>query len=268
MSCEDSTFSEVKQPVFSVNKNIETVALKPTTNVSKMVVIKAGTYTPLYGNKNKKVEVSSFLMDAYPVTNQQYLEFLKQNPIWRKSIVSRIFADENYLRSWKNDTAFGANMQPNAPVTNVSWFAAKAYCESNGKRLATVDEWEYVARADEEDMDASQKVSFNKYIIGWLEKSSTYNNAIGSTYKNYWGVYDLQGLVWEWTDDFNAILVGKESRNMNNEDKNLFCGSGSLNATDLMNYAAFMRYAFRSSMKADYAVLNLGFRCAKNISNE
>ena len=34
-------------------------------------------------------------------------------------------------------------------MTNISWFAAKEYCECQGKRLATLDEWEYVAMADE-----------------------------------------------------------------------------------------------------------------------
>ena len=31
-----------------------------------------------------------------------------------------------------------------------------------------------------------------------------------------------------------------------------------------MNYAAFMRYAFRGSLKANYSTRNLGFRCAKD----
>jgi sulfatase modifying factor 1 len=43
-----------------------------------------------------------------------------------------------------------------------------------------------------------------------------------------------------------------------------FVEADHLGATDLMNYAAFMRYAFRGSIKAKYAVQNLGFRCVKN----
>ena len=61
--------------------------------------------------------------------------------------------------------------------------------------------------------------------------------------------------------DFTRLLKDKDT------DKDLFCGSGSVNATDLMNYAAFMRYAFRGSIKANYTTKNLGFRCAKNIAN-
>ena len=59
--------------------------------------------------------------------------------------------------------------------------------------------------------------------------------------------------------------MSSENRSGSTVDKSLFCGSGSLTANDLMNYAAFMRYAFRGSIKANYAVQNLGFRCAKDI---
>jgi formylglycine-generating enzyme required for sulfatase activity len=55
-----------------------------------------------------------------------------------------------------------------------------------------------------------------------------------------------------------------ESRSDLALDRNLFCAAGAVGATDLMNYAAFMRYAFRGSIKANYAMRNLGFRCAKD----
>ncbi|WP_319800213.1 formylglycine-generating enzyme family protein [Flavobacterium sp. N2820] len=232
-----------------------------------MVTIGAGSYVPLYGTADKKpVKIQSFFLDVYPVTNQDYLEFTKLNPNYRKSKIKRLFANTTYLYEWSGDLSFG-NLNSNAPVTNVSWFAAKEYCECQGKRLPTLDEWEYVAMADERRKDARTKEEFNKYILSWYEKNKTYNNSVGKTFKNYWGVYDIHGLVWEWTFDFNSIFLSGESRKDKDTDKDLFCGSGSVNATDLMNYAAFMRYAFRASIKANYTTKNLGFRCAKNISD-
>ena len=232
---------------------------------AKMVTIEGGTFVPLYGATTKKpVEVKSFYMDTHPVTNAEFLAFLKKYPENSRSRIKGIFADKSYLSQWESDFNYGKKNLSNAPVTNVSWFAAKKYCEWRGGRLPTMDEWEYVAMADEKRIDARTKESFNKYIMSWYEKPNTYANPVGGTFKNYWGVYDMHGLVWEWTSDFNSIFLSGESRKDKDTDNNLFCGSGSVNATDLMNYAAFMRYAFRGSLKAKYTTKNLGFRCAQD----
>lgn len=232
----------------------------------KMVPIKEGSFVPLYGAANKKpVKVASFEMDVFPVTNAQYLAFVKKYPAYSRSKMKGLFADKSYLSQWESDFNYGKNNLANAAVTNISWFAAKKYCECQGKRLPTMDEWEYVAMADEKRIDARSKKEFNKYILSWYEKPKTYLNPVGQTFRNYWGVYDMHGLVWEWTGDFNSIFLSGESRKDKATDKNLFCGSGSVNATDLMDYAAFMRYAFRSSLKANYTTKNLGFRCAKDL---
>ncbi len=233
-----------------------------------IVKINGGTYIPLYGVDSTVVTIDDFSIDIYPVTNAQYLEFVKEYPSWQKSKVKRLFADGNYLVDWENDLSYGKSLSADAPVTNVSWFAAKNYCDCQGKRLPTIDEWEYVAMADEITADARTKVSYNQKILDWYEAPKSFNNSIGSTFKNYWGVYDLHGLVWEWTIDFNSVLISGESRKDVDKDSDLFCGSAAVGASDLMNYAAFMRYAFRGSMKANYSVKNLGFRCAKDTSEK
>lgn len=228
-----------------------------------MVHVESGKYLPLYGSE-KEVYVEGFLMDVYPVTNQEFLEFVTQNPNWRRSEVKPIFADENYLITWENDLTLGSDQLLNSPITNISWFAAKAYCDCQGKRLPTLDEWEYAALANETKSDARNEESYNQYILNWYETPNTYAHEIGKTFKNFWGIYDLHGLVWEWTSDFNSVMISGESRKGSSGDTNLFCGGAAIGSTDLMNYAAFMRYAFRGSIKANYAVKNLGFRCVKD----
>ena len=232
---------------------------------SKMVKIKGGEYIPLYGRDSIKVFIKDFFMDVYPVTNKEYLAFVKEYPKWQKRKAIKLFVDKSYLREWKSDTILNENLNLNSPITNISWFAAKEYCNCLGKRLPTVDEWEYVAMANEKLADARKLKTYNEYILSWYEKPKSYNQTIGSTFKNYWKVYDLHGLVWEWTSDFNSVLVSGESRNDVDTDNNLFCGSAAINATDLMNYAAFMRYAIRGSLKAKYTMKNLGFRCVKDV---
>ncbi len=231
-----------------------------------MMKITGGSYIPLYGKDSSLVSVTDFYLDVYPVTKEQYVRFLKIHPDWRRSAVKNIFADGQYLSEWLNDTTYNELQNSASPVTTISWFAARAYCTCLGKRLPSIDEWEYVAMADENIADARTLDTYNQYILHQYEKPQSYLGTIGSTIKNFWGLYDLHGLVWEWTEDFNSVLISGESRKDGNNDPDLFCGSGSLGSSDLMNYAAFMRYAFRGSLKANYSIRNLGFRCAKDIN--
>lgn len=235
---------------------------------SKMVQIKGGEYIPLYGRDSMKVKINDFLMDVYPVTNKEYVAFVKKYPKWQRSKSVKLFTDKSYLNGWKSDTLLNSNQKLNSPITNISWFAAKEYCDCQNKRLPTIDEWEYVAMANKKVPDARKIEAYNAFILSWYEKPRTFDNEIGSTFKNYWQVYDLHGLVWEWTLDFNSVLISGESRKDVDADSNLFCGSAAINATDLMNYAAFMRYAIRGSLKAKYTMRNLGFRCVKDINKK
>lgn len=230
-----------------------------------MVLIKNGSYTPLYGHDSIKVEVPAFYLDIFPVSNTEFETFLNEYPEWNKNKAIALYVDDSYLQQFNEKGKLLSGENPKAPVTNVSWFASKKYCESRGKRLPTLDEWEYVAMASKTEKDARQNTEYNQYILSWYETPRTHKNDIGSTFKNYWGVYDIHGLVWEWTLDFNSVLITGESRKDLNKDNNLFCGAAAVGASDLMNYAAFMRYAYRGSLKARYSGKNLGFRCAQDI---
>ncbi|WP_233265957.1 formylglycine-generating enzyme family protein [Formosa sp. L2A11] len=252
--------------LFGIAFLLQTVVFGQTNK--DMLHIQGGSYIPLYGRDSVLVKVNDFFMDKLPVTNQQYVDFVKQYPEWQKSKVKRLFADEMYLINWKNDTILNHTERLESPITYVSWFAASKYCECQGKRLPTVDEWEYVAMADEELADARVKKTYNEKILSWYEAPRTNTYEVGRNPENFWGVKDLHGLVWEWTSDFNSILITGESRKDVDKDTNLFCGSAAVGATDLMNYAAFMRYAFRGSITARYNIKNLGFRCVQDMPIE
>lgn len=94
--------------------------------MAEQVKIVGGIY-PLYGSAKKPVKVSSFSMDIAPVTNAEFLTFVNSHPEWSKPSVSPIFAEAEYLRHWSSPTELGPNANPDGPVVNVSWFAAKAF---------------------------------------------------------------------------------------------------------------------------------------------
>lgn len=251
-----------------VNNEIrETPSKDSLKSDKKMIEISGGEFKPFFGQDSlKKVYVKTFLMDESLVTNKEYLSFVQANPQWSRSQIIKLFADSNYLKNWKSDFELPDNISPDAPVTNVSWYAAKAYAESIGKRLPTVDEWEYVGIADESVPNASNDSTFTTKILNSYKIGERFKIPVKSKSPNYYGIYDMYGSVWEWSSDFNSVMITGESRNNNQNDENLFCAGASLTASDLKNYAAFIRFAMRGSLKANYCILNLGFRCAKDIS--
>lgn len=243
------------------------VAFADTNTPAGMVVINGGVFKPLFRSTAdfKEVAVKPFCLDVLPVTNEDFLRFVRANPRWQRSAVKRLFADESYLKTWVGDLELGTNAPAHAPVTFVSWFAAKAYAQWSGKRLPTTAEWELVAAAGYTNVDGEVDVAFKRDLLAWYAAPAQKLANVGAGRTNYWGVHDLHGLVWEWVADFNTSMVTGDARGDTGLDRQLFCGSGAVGAKDVSNYAAFMRYGFRSSLKADYCVHNLGFRCAKDL---
>lgn len=230
------------------------------TGGAAMVQVPAGAYKPFFKGKNGSapIPVRAFLLDASPVTQREFAAFLAREPRWRKSRVKPLFAEGGYLAGWNGERAPAASAD--APVTSVSWFAAKAYCECEGKRLPTQVEWEWAAEGD--DAQASP--------IRLAEATPRgHTTAPGATLRFAMGRGRVPGLafgdVWEWTADFNQLMVSSPAAGESNSS--LFCGDG-FRANDARDYAGFLRFSFRSSLKASYTLKNLGFRCAKDLAEE
>lgn len=230
-----------------------------------MVSIAGGRYHPFLHRKDEPatLRVRPFLLDINAVTNEDFLAFVKANPKWTRSKVSRLFADAGYLRQWAGDFEIGNDKIRNSPVTNVSWFAANAYAKWKGKRLPTQAEWEYAAAAAPVGMNRGARLT--KMILAWYDHPNpVILPAVQSTYKNTYGLYDMHGLVWEWVDDFNNVMIQGDTGSGGTSVSNFFCAAGSLNSVNKEDYAAFMRFAFRQGLQARYTIPSLGFRCAKD----
>jgi formylglycine-generating enzyme len=236
---------------------------------SRLVTLTAGEFEPTYRTEagEAKLAVASFQLDRTPVTNADFRAFVLENPKYRRDRISALFADAGYLAHWAGPTELGRAAPPLAPVVNVSWFSAKAYCEARGARLPSELEWEYAAAASESSRDARRDPPFQAQILGWYSRPNQAVLAdVGSGPANAWGIQDLHGLVWEWVSDFNATLTSSDSRSPRSAERQTFCGAGATSAREVSDYAAFMRIALLSSLTARDSTQNLGFRCARSIT--
>jgi formylglycine-generating enzyme len=211
--------------------------------------------------------VDAFSMRATPVTNGEFRRFLDAHPQWARGQVPAVFADGTYLSHWPSAGKLSAQ-DAARPVTHVSWFAAEAFCESEDARLPTWGEWELAAAADAARADARSDVQWRAQILSWYARPATEAlPAVGGA-PNVFGVRDMHGVVWEWVDDFNALLVDADSRSGSDPDKLKFCGAGAINLQQRQNYAILMRVALLSSLKATDSTATLGFRCARPLNKD
>ena len=234
-----------------------------------MLSIPTGAYKPLFKSStgSEKTIVKAFQIDRYPVTNIQYQQFILQNPKWSRVNIKPVFSDRNYLKHFDKQT--GMELIAHQPVTNISWFSARAYCKALSKRLPRQDEWEYVASASQFSTDGSSDPQYRQLILDWYAQSAGAELPnVEDTLPNFWQVHGLHGVVWELVDDFNSALISGESRGDSQLEQQLFCGAGAASSADPGDYAAFMRYALRSSYQASYTMESLGFRCARDLVKE
>jgi sulfatase modifying factor 1 len=245
-----------------------TALLLASAGAGEMVKLPAGVYVPLSRTVQEPAEVpvAAFRLDVLPVTNAEFLAFVTAQPQWRRSRVSGLFADRSYLEHWTGELDPGPAAPPASPVVRVSWFAARAYARWVGKRLPTTAEWEYAASAGYTTTDGKAEKAFVQDLYAWLARPvPAVLPGVETAKPNLHGARGLHGLVWEWVDDFNTAMVTGESRADGGLDRDLFCGAGAAGARDTSDYAAFMRQALRSSLKANNTTTSLGFRCAQDL---
>lgn len=233
----------------------------------------AAEYAPLPGgsfasvlaadNKAAPAQIKPFRLRTEPVTNAEFMAFVTTHPQWRRDQVAAVFADKQYLSQWASADALGTHALPRQPVIRVSWFAAQAFCESEQARLPTWYEWEYAAAADAHRADARSDPAWRDRVLNWYSRPSNTALPMVGGEADVHGVRDLNGLVWEWVDDFNALLVGGDGHEQDGADKARFCGAGAANMQQKENYATLMRVAMLSALKAADTTNNMGFRCAR-----
>ena len=156
------------------------------------------------------MQMKSFWIDTYPVTNAQFKKFLDATHYHPQD-------DLNFLRDWK-DGSFPAGWD-NKPVTWVSLEDARAYAAWAGKRLPHEWEWQYAAQGrDGRIYPWGNDWNANAVPVPDKGRNMRGPDAVDAhpEGKSPFGVMDLVGNVWQWTEEFTddhtraAILRGGE----------------------------------------------------------
>lgn len=244
------------------DSSISTDISVPSEGVGEMVEIPQGSF--IMGSPDgefderplHRVEIGSFYMDRYEVTNIQYQRFILVNPHWQKGKVRFEEADYNYLNDWDgNEFPKG---KEDHPVVYVSWYAANAYTKWAWKSLPTEAQWEYSARGGYEGMRYVWGNSGETYLSNFRGRGVM---PVGNFSMNGFGVNDMAGNVWEWTSDGYELYMGGEENNprprLNNHLKVIRGGSWNSNMNE-------MRVSVRKTEKPNACRGDIGFRGIKN----
>ena len=197
-----------------------------------------------------EVHVPEFYMGRYPVTNDEYGLFLKDNP------------DAPEPENW-SDRRFN---QPRQPVVGVSWEDAHQYAKWAGLRLPTEAEWEYACRAGTTSRYYTGNTEKDLERAGWYEKNSGgQTHPKGEKEPNKFGLYDMHGNVLEWVEDdwhpnYDGAPVDGRAWAGRDRDAHRVIRGGSF-----IIEAQYCRSAFRIYDPPSSRIVALGFRLARSV---
>jgi len=236
-----------------------------------MVPIPAGEF--MMGDKNgdpdeqppHKVQVHSFYMDQFEVTQKAYESLMDKNPSKSKA--------------------------PDKPVEQVDWYHAILYCNmrsrkealkpcydaktlacdftADGYRLPTEAEWEYACRAGSTDSYSFGSDASKLKTYAWFkENSDQATHPVGQKAPNKWGLYDMHGNVSEWCHDFYSETYYQKSDSTDphgppSGDKCVVRGGGCRTSADASRASARNSETPRFA-DACFGSDTLGFRCVKH----
>ena len=231
---------------------------------------------------SRKAEISAFNIDVMEVTNAQFEAFISETGYVTSAekvqpgfdrVGAAVFTPPDMTNpSWWRFVE-GANWRhPDGPessikgrerdpVVQVSHKDAKAYAAWAGRALPTEAQWEYAARAGSE----TRYVWGESRTIDGVEQANTWQGAfpiqnteadgflrrapVGCYLPNAFGLYDMIGNVWEWTD-----TVYQQS-----EGEHLYViKGGSFLCAE--NYCRRYRPSARQPQEAGFSTNHIGFR--------
>lgn len=217
------------------------------------------------GRENERpvqlVTLRTFEIGKHEVTFDQFDQFMSANAL------------ENV-----SDSGWGRG---DRPVINVSWTLAKEYTrwlsEVTGRRyrLPVEAEWEYVARAGSlesygfgKDPAALCEHSNLSYKNELCQEEFKFTAPVGSFTANAWGVHDMLGNLWEWTEDcwhpdYQGLpLNGRAWTRAGDCEQRVVRGGAWYSEADQL------RVAYRNHYRATTSGDSTGFRVVRMLDEE
>jgi formylglycine-generating enzyme required for sulfatase activity len=251
--------------------------------------LKAATWTP-FGflakaltaeHPQHRVTIARpFAIGKYPVTRSEFSEFI-QSANYAISDECTIHLNNKYLNTrntgWKNP---GFVQSDKDPVTCISWNDARAYINwlnnkiktrqlsgvANLYRLPSEAEWEYAARSGTQtarwwgDAVGSNNANCDGCGVSWIKSTVP----VGRYRPNLFGIYDVLGSIWQWTEDcWNPNYTGLSNDGQATHEGACDVRVSRGGAWD--SEAWVLTSARRTRFKAELRENNFGFRLAKNI---
>ena len=257
------------------------------------VEIKGGLYTMGYNGTSycydielpeHKTYFENFKIGIFPVTNQEYLEFMNDGGYgtykhwlsdgwekvklnkWNSPMYWEKINDEWYVRDFLGIR----KINPNEPVCHVSYYEASAYCKWAGKRLPTEAEWEKAACWNEEKQQKTlfpwgnehptdEKCNLLESDHWGCTEIGTYPNGSSSS-----GCQQMIGDVWEWTSSEFVGYPGFKSGFDEYNDK-WFTNQKVLRGGSFGTPEMSIRGSYRNFFRLDERWLFSGFRLVEDI---
>jgi len=160
----------------------DAINLDPPPDTLVYVWVEPGEFRMGYSNEEQSVNVDGFWIGRTEVTNAQYIRCV-----------------EDKVCDPPNNQRYETPNLANHPVTDVTWYAAKSYSEWVGGRLPTEVEWEKGCSGTDgriypwgDEEPTYERLNFD-YTVGSTSQ-------VGSYPAGAYGLYDMAGNVWEWTN--------------------------------------------------------------------
>jgi formylglycine-generating enzyme required for sulfatase activity len=141
-----------------------------------------------------------FYLGKYSITQEQYEAAIGDNP-------------SSFSANGMEQALVQGLVTRKFPVESVTWADARAFCERLGKNdprkrhfsLPTEAEWEYACRAGTNGPFISGADPEALVDYAWFDKNAgRRTHPVGEKKPNAWGLYDMQGNVWQWCEDTHA----------------------------------------------------------------